>query len=293
VAEVRRPGEPVLTENNWSQVCLSHYSELEVASLHRSSGELSAALASHPSVLLFAPSRYRQSAVQAMARRGALIAEVPRTGRLVRLRPDMLGLATLSDGGGWPEPAAELVAEAIEEAPAGCLARVVWRPGGRRQPPPGLTRLELDASSQPFLRSGWSGPRTARDGGSHRLVTGPEASVVVQRSVAGPARISVRASSLRGLEGQEMRLLVNGRDLGTRALERAPQIADFVAPAEYWKLGRNLLVLQLREVVKPSDGGSQPRAAVVEWIEITPAASGGPAAATTALPPPIQDASQR
>jgi hypothetical protein len=76
-------------------------------------------------------------------------------------------------------------------------------------------------------------------------------------------------------------------------LERGPQTADFYAPAECWKEGRNLLVLQFRDVVDPGDGRGLPRAAGVDWIEITPAASGGAAAATTAPPPPIQDAGQR
>jgi hypothetical protein len=272
VAEVRRPGEPVLTENNWGQVCLSHYSELEVESLHRSSGELSAALASHPSVLLFAPSRYRQPAVQAMARRGAIIAEVPRTGRLVRLRPDMLGLATPRNGERWPEPATELVPEAIERPLPGCLARVLGLGDDTRQPAGGWSRLELDASSAPYLRSGWSSPSSPA-GGSVRLITGPEAAVVAPRPVAEAARIILRVSALRGIDHQELRLLVNGRDLGTRALERAPQIIDFDAPAECWQEGRNLVVLQLREVVKPGDGRSLPRAAAVDWIEITPVAS--------------------
>lgn len=292
VAEVHRPGEPVLTENTWSQVCLSYYSELEVESLHRSSGELSAALARHPSVLLFVPSRYRQPAVQAMARRGALIAEVPRTGRLVRLRPDMLGLAALSDGGGWPEPATELVPEAIEQPLPGCLSRVLGLDDHRHQRAEGWSRLELDASSAPYLRSGWSSPGRPA-GGSVRLVTGPEAAVVAPRPAAEAARIEVRASSLRGLDRQELRLLVNGRDLGTRALERGPQIAVFDAPAECWREGRNLLVLQLREVVKPRDGRGLPRAVAVDWIEISPVASSRPAASTTAPPPLIQDADQR
>lgn len=292
VAEVQRPGEPVLTENNWGQVCLSHYSELEVESLHRSSGELSAALASHPSVLLFVPSRYRQPAVQAMARRGALIAEVPRTGRLVRLRPDMLGLAAVSDGERWPEPATELVPETIEQPLPGCLARTLGLDDDWHQPAEGWSRLELDASSAPYLRNGWSSPSSPADG-SVRLVTGPEAAVVAPRRVAEAARIQVRASSLRGLDRQELRLLVNGRDLGTRALERAPQIIDFDAPAECWTTGRNLLVLQLREVVKPRDGRGLPRAAAVDWIEITPVASSRAEPASAAPPALIPDMGQR
>lgn len=288
VAEVRRPGEPVLTENTWGQVCLSHYSGLEVESLHRSSGELSAALASHPSVLLFVPSRYRQPAVQAMARRGALIAEVPRTGRLVRLRPDMLGLAAVSDGERWPEPATELVPDAIEQSLPGCLARVLGLDDDRHQPAEGWSRLELDASSAPYLRSGWSGPRSA-GGQSFRLVTASEAAVIAPRPAAEAARVRLRVSALRGLDHQELRLLVNGRNLGTRALERAPQTIDFDAPADCWKVGRNLVVLQLREVVKPREGRGLPRAAAVDWIEITPLTASGSTAADDASPRPSQE----
>jgi hypothetical protein len=285
VAEVRRPGEPVLAENNWSQVCLSHYSEHEVVSLHRSSGELAAALDRDASVLLFVPSRYRQPAVQAMARSGALVAEVPRTGRLVRVRPDMLGLAPRQSGGPWPEPAAELVAEAIEEAPAGCLARALGLDDDRHQRAAGWSRLELDASSAPYLRSGWSGPR--RSGGqSFRIVTASEAAVVAPRPSAGAARISLRASSLRGLVRQQVRLLLNGHALGTAALGRAPRVAGFDAPAECWQDGRNLVVLQFREVAPPGDRSRPPRAAAVDWIEIAPPLPAtAPSSAPQARPP--------
>jgi len=116
---------------------------------------------------------------------------------------------------------------------------------------------------------------------------------VIPRSVVDSARIHVRLWPARGLETQTLRLLVNGHSLGARTLLHSPQTVSFDVPARYWLQGRNLLVLQFREVVDPSDARSLPRAAGVDWIEITPAASGGAAAATTAPPPPIQDAGQR
>jgi hypothetical protein len=204
----------------------------------------------------------------------------------------MLGLAAVGNGARWPEPAAELVAESIEEPLPGCLARVIRFGDARRQPARGWSRLELDASSEPFLRSGWSGPKSA-GGKSFRLVSGYEAAVVTPRPAAEAARVSLRVSPLRGIDRQELRFLVNGCDLGTRALERGPQTVTFDAPADCWQPVRNLLVLQLRELLEPRDGHEVPRAVAVDWIDITPVASSRPAAASAAPPPPVQDAGQR
>jgi len=91
---------------------------------------------------------------------------------------------------------------------------------------------------------------------------------------------------------QELRLLVNGHDLGTRALERGPQTTTFDAPAECWQEGRNLLVVQLRQVIDPDDDRGLPQAAAVDWIEITPLTANRAAGNVAGSAPP-PDAGRR
>jgi hypothetical protein len=292
IVEMRRAGEPVLCETSWSKLYVDYYLGEPVVSLHHSAAQLRAAVAESESVLLLVPDRGGGREIPRLARRGVLIARVPQTGELYRLRPDLLDLDHAPAGGDWPRPASALTSADLEAVPRGCV-------GGLRRAPPDpaakpWSRLELDASSHPFLRSGWSTPRGLEVGRSIRLVAGREAAVLAPRSSVEAARVSLRLSPPRDLEGQEMRLLVNECALGTTALARDLQTAAFDAPAACWHPGRNLVVLQFRKLAEPAGDRGLPRAAVVDWIEITPAASDGPAAATTALPPPpIQDASQR
>jgi len=270
IAEVRRDGEPVLCETSWSQLYVDYYLGEPVVSLRHSAPQLRAAVAQSPSVLLFVPAREGRREIPRLARRGALISRIPQTGTLYRLRPDLLGQAATADSD-WPPPANALTSSDLEAVPKGCFGRL------RRAPPPDpaaspWSRLELDRSSDPFLRSGWSSPRVTRDGASSRWVTGREAAVMAPRSSVEAARVSLRLWTLRGLDNQAMRLLVNGCDLGTTALERGPQTAAFNAPPECWQEGRNLVVLQFREIEEPDSDRGLPRAAAVDWIEITPLA---------------------
>ena len=270
VVEVRRPGEPLLSENSWSQLYLEYYLGEPVVSLRYSAAQLRAAVAESASVLLFVPAREGGREIPRLARRGALTARVPQTGTLYRLRPDSLGIDRGPADTGWPQPSAALVSADLEEAPRGCLARLLGLP---RQPEPAAGswhRLELDGSSAPFLRSGWSSPWRAGDGASFRWVAGREADLVVHRLAAEAAQVGLRLWPLRGLEHQELRMLVNGCDVGTRELERGSQTDTFDAPAECWQEGRNLLVLQLSAVETPDDEAGLPRSAAVDWIEITP-----------------------
>jgi hypothetical protein len=290
VMEVRRSGEPVLAHSNWSQVTLEHYLGHPVRSLRHSVAELQAQIARSPSTLVVVQGG---GPVPRLARRGVLIARVPRTGELYRLRPDSLDAGRAPIPGGWPAPSAALVSAELEQPSGGCLARRLGWPAPADPAGRPWSRLELDRSAEPFLRSGWSQPIVAGEGQPYRLVTGLEAAVVVQRPAAGGARISLRAASLRRLDRQEMRLLVNGCDLGTTALEHGPQIAVFDAPADCWRPGRNLLVLQFRQALDPDNDRGLPRAAAVDWIEITPMASSRAERASAARPALIQDVGER
>ena len=275
VQEARRAGEPVLCDSTWGQLNLEFYLGEPVVSMRYSTALLRATVAESTSVLLFVASRVGGTEIPELARRGAPIVRIPQTGTLYRLRPDSLGLDQEGTGGEWPLPAAALVSEGLEEPSRGCLARLLGLP---RQPDPFAapsTHLEIDRAPDRSLRGGWSNPGRAGDGAFFRWVTGREAAIVAQRSAGDAAQVGLRLWLPPGLDSQEMRLLVNDCSLATRALQRGPATVTFDAPAECWQDGRNLVVLQFREVAPPGDPSWQPRAAAVDWIEIAPLATTG------------------
>ncbi len=286
VVEARRVGEPVLSESTWSQLDLEWYLGEPVVSLRYSAAQLRAAVAESDAVLLFVPAQGGGQEIPTLARRGALITRIPQTGTLYRLRPDSLDVEQSAVGSEWPQPSSVLVSEKLEEVPRGCVGRLLGPPPPHTSGARSWSRLELDGSSASFLRSGWSGPRRAGDGASFRWVTGREAAVVAHRPATGAARVGVRLWPLHDVDGQEMRLLVNECALGTTALGRGPQTAAFDAPAECWQEGRNLVVLQFREIAEPDSDRGLPRAAAVDWIEITPLAASRAADAAAGSSPP-------
>ena len=270
VAEARRPAEPVLAESRWAAACLGYYSRGEVASLDREIGRLRGAIEAAPSSLVLLPRRHRQPAMQWLERRGGLVAVVPGTGRLVRMRPDMLDPTGRWDDGWWPEPAVQLVAASMEPEPVGCLTR--WTGlGGPPDERHRWSRLELgDAASARHLWSGWSAIKVAYDDAGFRLVSGREAAVVVETPERQPTRVSLHLWPVQELPTQQLRLLVGERPVGIVELEGRRQTVSFEMPADAWKAGNNLLVLQLRQAVDRGDGRSLPRSAAVSWITLDP-----------------------
>lgn len=268
IEHTRRPQEPLLFEGDWLAECLPFYYSGEFEKIRWNVDRIENALARSPSVLLVTSIHHANNPeVRRLARRGALVARIPQTGSLVRLRQDMLG--PTHDSVNWPVAAADLVPDVLEAPQKGCLSRLIpvsaWR--GARS---GLTDGILFNQTLPeAVRSGLTGFRTRADGSQFTWVTGPEAAVIMERTRPSPARLSVALRPFRNTSGQELRVVVNGNVLGVRAVKPGPQIAVFSTPASVWRPGRNLVVLQFRHVAASRDG-SQLRAAALDWIEVAP-----------------------
>ena len=263
----RRPTEPLLLESEWIASCLPFYYSGDTQSLRWSIEPIHEALDGSPSVLLVTSTHHADNpALRRLARRGALVAEIPQTGALVRLRPDMVRPA---DGQlTWPTAAADLVPDFLESPLQGCLSRLVptgWSRAGRSG---GSGRIEFDEESRAALRGGFTGPRTSADGTSFAWVAGPEAAAIFDRSRPTPARLAMSVRPFGGISHQELRAVVNGQPVGAATLNPGPQTISFDTPATCWHPGRNLVVLQFRVVVVRD--GSEARAAAIDWLEVTP-----------------------
>lgn len=275
IRAARRPGEPVLAETHWSTECTEYYFRAGVATLGRSPAALREALHNVPSALVVVPKRNRPPDLRRLTKRGSLIATIPQTGDLYRLRPDMVGPAGPPAIPVWPAAAAELTSEILEQPVTGCLPRI-----SRIDPSIGQVsnRLLIDfgPSSPPALRSGWSDLKRHPSGTSFAWVESREAAVVIPRNQTTDAQIVIDLWPVRGLgDSQRVRLVVNDIPLGDSQLQPGLQRRVFSAPASCWRQGRNLVVLQFWSMAEaspgPGDGREIPgRAAGVQRIQVIP-----------------------
>ncbi len=275
IRTAQRPGEPVLAETHWSTQCTGYYLGPDVATLGRSPTALREALDDVPSALVVVPMRNRPPDLRKLTRRGSLIARIPQTGDLFRLRPDMIGPAGPPAIPTWPQPAAEFTPEILEQPVAGCVPGI-----GHSDPTTDRfgNRLSIDfsPSSRPALRSGWSDLKRHADGTPFAWVTSREAAVEVLRSETTEARLAIVLWPVRILaHDQRIRVIVNDDILGEAHLDAGIQRVVLDAPATCWRQGRNLVVLQFWNLTEPlpgpGDGRTIPgRAAGVQRIQVTP-----------------------
>jgi hypothetical protein len=135
-----------------------------------------------------------------------------------------------------------------------------------------MTRVEFAARDSHHLHSGWDPPRPRADGTTLAWIVGPEASLELRLAEPPPGRLAIRLRSHPEIEdGQWVRVLFNGQALAERELSRDLEVVVADVPAELWRDGRGLLVLQLARVRNAP--GVRPRSAEVDWVAWTPAAA--------------------
>jgi hypothetical protein len=135
-----------------------------------------------------------------------------------------------------------------------------------------MTRVEFAARDSHHLHSGWDPPRPRADGTTLAWIVGPEASLDLRLAEPSPGRLAVRLRSHPEIEdGQWVRVLFNGQALAERELSRDLEVVGADVPADLWREGRGLLVLQLARVRETP--GVRPRSAEVDWVAWTPAAA--------------------
>jgi hypothetical protein len=279
VEQLRRPGEPVLTENTWGRMCVEHYMGGSVESLDRKPERLLMRLDSEDSVLLLTAGYPRSREIRVLAKRSILLLDVPLTGRLYRIQRHAVDSVSEPDRGRattalvWPRPAPELVPDRLLTPVSGCLGR--WLSGSTRSAEDRDTaRFEFERRPTDELLVGWSRPKTWDDGTTFAWVIGREAAVILRRTTPAPARIGVRLWPHPQLaDRQALRVLLNDVELTIRALRRGPQVIELNAPESAWRAGRNLLVFQFRAAFPAPDNaapwqGPRPRSAAVDWLEV-------------------------
>jgi hypothetical protein len=252
VREVRRPGEELVTVQHFSRTCLTYYLGEPIATIDRKSKRLRQSLEGSESLLVVSRSALDRKYLR-HASAHAELTGIHRTARLYRLvgKPSRPAEAGPMDEIGrpevWPQAIAAPVSLQLEQMPTGCLGRLLERPG--REEGASAQRIDFDPGDRRLLRSGWDAPSTFGNGVTVAWVLGLEASVDIDRveSTATPIRIRLRPHRELG-EDQWVRVLLNERVLGVERLRAGPQIIAFDAPSEFWRGGRDLLVLQFSRV---------------------------------------------
>lgn len=272
VQQLRLPDEPVVAFEHFDRTCLGYYLGEDIPTINQQAQRLHGWLESSPSLLLVS-GRILEPEITGPADVHAKLVVVHRTAEIYRLRrmPSARSAEVGVEGRprSWPSPVAEPVAGAFEEPPTGCLERFTgWR---RRPAEAPVTRVEFDTRDARHLRSGWDRPRSRPDGTTLAWIVGPEASLELRLAEPSPGRLAVRLRSHPEIEdGQWVRILLNDHVLAEQPLSRNLQVVDADVPAELWRDGRGLLVLQLARV---RSGDVRPRSAEVDWIEWTPAST--------------------
>ncbi len=292
VRVARRPGEPVLAENHWSTECVEHYYAPGVTTLGRDPAALRAELHSVPSALVVAPLRNRPPDLRKLTRRGSLIATIPDTGWLYRLRPDLIGPAGPPESLVWPQPAAELPPGDLERPVDGCWP-VIGHAGETPERTTDRLIIDFEPSSRSGLRSGWSDPKPHPSGGSFSWVVSREATVEIRRSETSAADLVIDLWPVRSLvDSQRIRVIVNGHILGDAPLQPGWQRLAFRAQESSWLHGPNLVVLQFWTMADALLGLGDvreipERAAGVQRIEVHPRSTKGhsPASSLIVGPP--------
>lgn len=272
---LQRPDEQLVALEHFDRICLEYYLGEQVATVNLQAQRLHDRLDASPSLLVVA-GRPLDRKYTRHADIHARLAVIHRTAEIHRLRrtPDgpPAGARDPAESGArsWPDPVAEPVPAELEAPPPGCLARLVgWAP---RTPEESLTRVEFAARDSHHLHSGWDPPRPRADGTTLAWIVGPEASLELRLAEPAPGRLAVRLRSHPEIEnGQWVRVLFNGQALAERELSRDLEVVSADVPAELWRDGRGLLVLQLARVREAP--GVRPRSAEVDWVAWTPAAA--------------------
>jgi hypothetical protein len=271
VEEARRPGEAVMSESAWVANGIGMYTDLAVTPLRWRTEPLIEALESSPSVLLITSfHRPVNRGLHDLARLGVVLAEIPQTGFLRRMPSEYLG--NRSDGSfRWPRPSAQRITPDLEAPLEGCCGRLLpgrWFSSADRRR--AVAQIGFDRPDDPTLRSGWSAKTHGTGEAQVRWVLGREAVVDVERETTGPAVIQIRLRAPAEVaEDQAVRVLVNDFELFTGPVPGRPITHDIEVPGEVWLPDRNLLVLQFRRTLTPSELRPLPRAAAVYRITIS------------------------
>ncbi|MEJ2581641.1 MAG: glycosyltransferase family 39 protein [Acidobacteriota bacterium] len=265
VNEVRRPGETVVTVDQFARTCLSYYLDEPVVTVNARPERLRR-LVRNSSPLLLVSRRHLEPAYLNVPAYHAKIADVHRTGRLYRF--NRWAVASGEREGSknrdsWPEPLAAPISPEIERLPSGCFGRPFrhLRATGRTAE----SEIDFAPTDRHARRSGWEQPKTRANGVTAAWVRGREARVDIGLEETSRGPIRIRLWPHRDLSGaQSVRVLLNGHVLGVRQLTSGPQVVSFDVPNERWTNGRDLLVLQFTR--SRCEGTARCRSAAVDWI---------------------------
>ncbi len=246
-ASVVRPGDALLTANEWTRVCLKYYAETVGSALPEPvsvAGDIDRAsrLAEGRCAFLVAAGYPRHGALERWLGSAPRLAREERTdARLFRLMPY--------------EPTKD------------CIWVVPPALQGE-----GAPRFTFDPwSLGPNLLAGWSTWERTPAGEGFVWAQGEEAVLALGGMAPAARRLGIRLWP-HAVPGREQRLTVvlNGQPLGAAALAPGRQVVELVAPRSLWRVRENVLGFRFAYAVSPRevDGRADHRPLAVAFLSI-------------------------
>ncbi|HTU99019.1 MAG TPA: hypothetical protein VMF13_00660, partial [Luteitalea sp.] len=122
--------------------------------------------------------------------------------------------------------------------------------------------LALLPRHEPLFGSGWHALEVAAGGGYFRWMNGPRATLTIPLRAAADVRIVLDAQGVRSpLEGDLVRLSMNGQALGDRALHPTRGLYEWDVTAATLHAGVNIVRLETTATIRPAETspGADPR----------------------------------
>jgi hypothetical protein len=286
VQALRRPGEPILVENEWTRISLAYYlygpgfdaMKPEETGISTLGAGLRNLIAGWPT---------RQEAL-------VLASGFPESWEFRRAAETLPTLARyrLSDGATISLLRRSTMGAGAGDGAGTCASEGRWLPWRLRVPEQGRIgsllaafrtprsghagglRLELDSSDSQFMAFGWSGWERGPDGTTFVWAVGRWAVVSAPVMAPWPQLLAFRAwpVSAPGRQ-QQLSVCLNGQELGSLPLHSGAQTIVLQTPARAWRVGENVLEFHFGMTAAPADFDSRSDdrrelAVAFDWLEL-------------------------
>jgi len=143
-----------------------------------------------------------------------------------------------------------------------------WVRQTERTPPKQVATVHFsDEDEEDLFGFGWSYPEVNEEGITKRWSNAEQAELFLNLPGGRDLALEFQVLSAPGLDGQEMRLSLNGEVLGSRQLDNRVQNITFEAPAALLNQPVSELLLEFAQVLEPESADQ--RTISVSFYELT------------------------
>ncbi len=237
IAERARPGDLVLTTNEWTAVCLGYYLPRAGASVRLENAHESVPVAQqlvdHAGLAwIVSGGHHTDEAIRRWAASRPLVWSHPVEAVRIWFHPDR----------------ATYVGNRLPATEAAGLAARFWSEAHGR--------LVLDDRAEPWLVDGWHAVERDGRGAPFRWIDGRRARVLVARGDRPPTGVAIVLQPFGPVQvDQRMTVRLNGVLVSSTALASGWQTQSFELPESAWRDGLSVIEIELAAAASPSSTG--------------------------------------